>query len=202
MLKEYLQCLYRQFCAARGLSLSNNISNYSKEFIHWLSKNQLLLGEYADYLKYLEIGYDNPDTVEIGKGRYDTLIATGINVISPYANTISKANKNSYLFDSGQIILSYEFLLTLPEERILTHNPYSSKMICGWDKLHNSGKSISIGMFGLVSDCNAKEKIETLSLLTKTMNDDYTFNFDTDKDRYFCSLNSANQKKLVLAKRK
>ena len=75
-------------------------------------------------------------------------------------------------------------------------------MICGWDKLHISGKSISIGMFGLVSDYNAKEKIETLSLLTKTMNNDYTFNFDTDKDRYFCSLNSANQKKLVLAKRK
>lgn len=200
-MEKYINCLYKQFLAAIGCKpLENNKINFD-EFCHWLAKNKLLLKEYSDYLEYLKIDYDDFDTVEVGKGRYDTLATEDMVIISPYGSTFATGDAEFFIKNNLPYAHTADITIELMQKRFLTHNPYTASEIAEWYKLHNNGRLISIGMFGLTYDKNAKEKIALLQNLAKKMNDDYTIDYDTDNDRYFCTLNSRSYvKRLVKTK--
>ena len=76
-------------------------------------------------------------------------------------------------------------------DNLLTHNPYEEMIIYDWVKIHNSHLyDISIGMYGNIHDSNFTEKIKLLEDMSKQMDSDYSLDYDTDKDNYFCAINS------------
>lgn len=198
---EYINCLYKQFLAANGGKVSKNSKINYNEFGYWLAKNRLLLKEYSDYLQYLNVYYEDFETAEIGKGRYDTLATEDMSIISPYGNTLDCSNAKFIIKNNLPYAYTDGIIIELSQKNFLTHNPYKDFEIAEWYKLHNNDRSISIGMFGLISDKNYKAKIALLQNLAQKMCDDYTIDFDTDNDRYFCALNSRSYVKRLVKTR-
>lgn len=191
MFEKYLLCLFKQYCDARGLDVNNVINIYSNNFVDWLDKNKALLDDYIDYLNALGFDYIFDDVIEVGKGKYDSLAQYGVNLVSPFAETVGKFNSRLVINKDISLIIK-ENEITIPKEHILlTHNPYFESEIFGWNLIHNLGnKNISIGMFGNLDDEDISRKVRLLESLAEQMMDDYSFDYDTSNGNYFCSLNS------------
>ncbi len=191
MFEEYLLCLFKQYCDARGLDINNINNMYSNDFVDWIVLNKSLLNDYMDYLNTLGLNYSVVDIVEIGHGKYDSLFQYGVNIISTFSETIGKLNSRLFV-DKGIPLTIGQHGIEIPKEHIiLTHNPYFESEILSWYVIHNVGvKNISIGMFGKLSDEDTERKVELLVKLSKQMTDDYSLNYDTNNDSFFCSLNS------------
>ena len=188
---KYLLCLYKQYYEAKGLNSENLELDLSYGFIEWIANNKLLLKEYADYLTYIGFHYSSEDTIEVGKGRYDSIANRDTNVVSEFGPTLKRIQSQLIVHNGTPYVIAERDLLIPQQHIILTHNPYFNGEILKWASIHNLGEhNISVGMFGVVTDENAKEKIKVLEQLSKSMSDDFSFDFDTDKDKYFCSINS------------
>lgn len=195
MLDEYLLCLYKQYCEAKGIE-PLPVKVYPTQFLDWISENNYLLEDYMEYLHCLGFDYAKENTIEVGKGIFDSLKDHEIRLVSPFAETIGENNSRLMVVRGTPLILAKNEISIPNELTILTHNPYRISSIDGWNNVHNRGlKNISIGMFGRLNDENRKEKIGLLEDLAKTMTDDYSFNYDTNNGNYFVTLNS-NRKKL------
>lgn len=202
MFEMYLLCLFKQYCDARGLDINNMNNMYSNDFCDWIVQNKSLLSNYIDYLNVLGFGYPLDDVVEVGKGKYDSLSEYGVNVISTFAETVGKTNSRLFV-DRGMLFILRQGGIEMPKEHIiLTHNPYFESEVLSWYLIHNMGnKNISIGMFGKLDDADTIRKVELLEKLSKQMTEDYSFDYDTNSDSYFCSLNSKRYvKKRVLTR--
>ena len=195
MFNRYLLNLYKQYCDARGLIFNPiDVKNFSYDFLEWITKNKLMTKEYGDYLCYL--GHLNFKTVaEVGKGRYDSIASLEMAVISPYASDLSK--KELFVID-GVPLIEKSGKIVLPQQQILvTHNPYEEMRIMNWSLIHNFGDyDISIGMFGSIYDEDFSKKIKLIENISKQMTEDFVLDYDTDKDKYFCSLNSNRKVKI------
>ena len=202
MLEMYLLCLFKQYCDARGLDINNMNNMYSSDFSDWIVQNKSLLSNYIDYLNTLGFGYPVGDVVEVGKGKYDSLSQYGVNVISTFAETVGKTNSRLFVDRGMPFILRQGRIEISKEHIILTHNPYFESEVLGWYLIHNMGdKNISVGMFGKLGDVDTTRKVELLEKLSKQMTEDYSFDYDTDSNSYFCSLNSKRYvKKRILTR--
>lgn len=188
---NYLYCLFKQYCDAKGINPDCYDEVYKTEFHQWIYQNSYLLKTYLDYLLELGYPYLDGDTVEIGKGKHDSLSKYGMSIVSPFASTLGQKNSSFYVIEGLPLILGQNELTIPVEHTILTHNPYSTDRLSAWCQVHNKGnRNISIGMFGKIDDEDASKKIDTLSSLTRELNDDYTFMLDTYNGNYFCTLNS------------
>lgn len=191
MLEKYFRCLYKQYCEARSIDINKEQCELSSNFVEWIINNKLLLGEYVDYLFFLGFAYDERDVVEVGKGRYDSLATANMSVASEFGSTQEKNDSSLFIKNGVSYIINAKGIIVPPQHIILTHNPYFSEEVLNWFLIHNAGEqNISIGMFGNITDSNAKQKVKILDQVAKKMSDDYSFEFDLDKDKYFCSLNS------------
>lgn len=202
MLNKYLMFLYQQYCKAKGIDIVNNkFDKIDYNFLNWITQNKLLSNQYLDYLKYLGITFSK-SIIEVDKGRYDSIASTEMEVVSKVASSLGIENRELIIIGSTPIISSSKKNILPTTDIILTHNPYFIENLTNWNKIHNSGKyDISIGMYGSVYDEDFDEKIKYIESISKQMNDDYRIDFDTDKDNYFCTLNSnRKQKKLILTK--
>ena len=197
MFNRYLINLYKQYCDARGIECNPfDGKNLSYEFLEWIAINKLLAKEYSDYLAYL--GYCDSKTIaEVGKGRYDSISTDNMAVISPYADTLHLANSELLVID-GTPLVEQKGKLIIPQEQILlTSNPYEEMRIGNWSRIHNLGQyDISIGMFGNIHDEDFEKKIKLIEELSSRMTDDHSVDYDTDKDNYFCTLNSRRKVKV------
>lgn len=188
---KYLLNLYKQFCDARGMICNPfDFKKYENEFIYWLAHNKILTNQYREFL--LSLGYvDGKSISEIGKGVYDTLLLSDALIISPYAETMNLHNSELFMIGDCPLIQENGKILRPKTKVLLTHNPYEEMQIYNWFKIHNSGLyDISIGMYGNVHDGNYFSRIKMMEELSKRMIDDHEFDYDTDKDNYFCSINS------------
>ena len=200
MLQKYLWCLFKQFCDAKGLDVTNTSIMDSATFTEWVVQRQVLLFKYKGYLENLGFDYPIEDVLEIGKGQYDSLSSTGISIVSPFAETIGKSNSMLYVDKGIPLILQSSGIILPMEHTLLSYNPYFESEILNWYLIHNMGESnISIGMFGEIGDDDASRKVKLLQSLSKQMTDDYSFVYDTNEENYFCALNSQrNIKRKVL----
>ena len=197
MFNRYLLNLYKQYCDARGVICNPfDGKNLSYDFLEWITINKLMAKEYSDYLLYL--GYLKSKTVaEVGKGRYDSITSKEMAVISPYADTLELPKSELFVID-GVPLIEQGGKIVLPEQQILlTHNPYDEMRIINWSRVHNMGDyDISIGMFGSIYDEDFSKKIKLIEEISKRMTEDHVIDYDTDKDKYFCSLNSKRKVKV------
>jgi len=196
MLNKYLLCLYKQYCSARGIECKiENFYELSFEFTKWIAENKLLSKEYFDYLVHLGV-LSSKKVLEVDKGRYDTISQGTFEVVSPFASSIGLENKELLLIGGVPLISSAEKLIIPDTDIILTHNPYFSESLTNWWKIHNAGEyDISIGIYGCVYDEDFDEKIKFIKHLSSRMSEDHRIDYDTDEDRYFCTLNSIRNKK-------
>lgn len=197
MISNYLLNLYKQYHNARGITYNQReIEQLSYDFLEWIAINKLLTQEYWNYLSYL--GYVNCKTIaEIDKGRYDSIISDNITIISSYANTMQLPKKRLLIVKGMPLIESNNKLSLMQQEVLLTYNPYLSITIDSWPSVHNLGEyDISIGMFGSIYDKDIDSKLKVIEEIAKKMQDDYKVDYDTDKDKYFCSLNSKRKVKI------
>ena len=192
-MKQYINILWEQFCNRKGIRLDNK--DYEDDFMNWIIENKLLLENYKKFLESIGIVLEEDDVLEIGKGKYDSLESPVIRSISPF-----KKEKSYLVVEQGLPLIITRDNISIPQERLLlTHNPYFESEILSWHRIHNRGeKNISIGMFGKITDEDALRKYQLLEELSHQMTDDYTFDYSTDKDDYYVSLNS---KRKVLLKR-
>ena len=201
-MNEYLLNLYKQFCDTRGITCNLfDLKKYESEFIEWIAQNNQLTSIFRKYL--LSLGYfDGKSISEIGKGIYDSLLLSDSHIISPHAKTMNLPNSRLYL--AGSILFIQENgMIYSPNTKILhTHNPYEKTEVSNWYRIHNSGLyDISIGMYGNIHDNNISKRLDLIEKIAKRMIDDYEFNYDTDRDNYFCSLNSKRKVKTKIKKR-
>ena len=197
MFNRYLLNLYKQYCDARSVVCNPfDGKNLSYDFLEWITINKLMAKEYSDYLLYL--GHLESKTVaEVGKGRYDSIASEEMTIISPYADTLELLKRELFVIDGVPLIEQGEKIV-LPEEQILlTHNPYDEMRIINWSRVHNMGDyDISIGMFGSIYDKDFSKKVKLIEEISKRMTEDHVIDYDTDKDKYFCSLNSKRKVKV------
>lgn len=197
MFNRYLLNLYKQYCDARGVVCNPfDGKNLSYDFLEWITINKLMAKEYSDYLLYLG-HFESKTVAEVGKGRYDSIASEEMAIISPYADTFELPKRELFVID-GVPLIEQGGKIVLPEEQILlTHNPYDEMRIINWSRVHNLGEyDISIGMFGSIYDEDFLKKVKLIEEISKQMTKDHVIDYDTDKDKYFCSLNSKRKIKV------
>lgn len=204
MLNKYLLCLYKQYCSAKGIDCKiENYHELSFEFTKWIAQNKLLSKEYFDYLVHLGV-LSCKKVIEVDKGRYDSIAQEEIKVVSRHASSLGLENKELILIGGVPLIEESGKLIIPDTDILLTHNPYFSESLTNWWRIHNAGEyDISIGMYGSIYDEDFNEKIKLIEQLSSKMSDDHRVDYDTDQDRYFCTLNSTRNKKvkeLILTK--
>lgn len=197
MFNRYLLNLYKQYCDARGIVCNPfDGKNLSYDFLEWITINKLMAKEYSDYLLYLE-HLKSKTVVEVCKGRYDSIASEKMAIISPYADTLGLPNSELFIID-GVPLIERGGKIVVPEEQILlTHNPFDEMRIINWSRVHNiRSYDISIGMFGSIYDEDFSKKVKLIEEISKRMTEDHVIDYDTDKDKYFCSLNSKRKVKV------
>lgn len=193
-MEEYLRKLYNQYCETQGkVYIKPNID----EFTEWIAINKKLLQNYKDY--QMNIGYITSKTIaEIGKGKYDSISDKEIEIISPYAETLKKQNRRLVIMEGIPLIINKTEVQEPIQEILLTHNPYD-KEIFNWKDVHNNGLyDINIGVFGHVYDKDYIKKLKLIKKLSTGMNDDFIIDYETNKDEYYCSINSKRKQKIKI----
>lgn len=169
---------------------SLNVDLNNDDFISWIAENHLLCYKYKDYLFDIGVLQDE-DYLEIGKGLYDSISKSETNSSTIFGDTINAPKSSFILLDENPILISDRELIVPEQKIILTHNAHVCYDISRWYQIHNGGRyDISVGVYGSIYDEDIKQKIRQVELLACKMSDDYTIDYDTDKDNYYFSLNS------------
>lgn len=202
ILNRYILNLYKQYCDAIGIICEpSNITNLADSFIEWVAQNKLLSNKYKEYL--LSLGYiEGKSLYEIGKGKYDSISSDKSRIISPYGETLGQENLDFFIIGNTPLIQRNKEIIVPDIDVFLTHNPFEEMHAENWFRMHNAGlNDISIGVYGSIYEDDFNKKIKFLEMLSSKMTEDHRIDFDTDKDKYFCTLNSERKiKRLILTK--
>ena len=93
-MEKYLNKLIEQFASARGIKhIDVNSKNFINEFCQWIKENKLTSGKYLALVSCMNDSAYSSDSVEVGKGMYDTLaLGTRASIITPYSNNLENKN--------------------------------------------------------------------------------------------------------------
>lgn len=175
-----------------------NSRDFILEFGAWLKNYQKIAEEYTKFLNECGFKFGNSFCAEVGKNSYDSVVIPyQTKIITPDSSEFK--NMDSDRIIEGNIIINdmTPILIRKDKENVeiprlvidtyMTQNPYTSKDIKGWEKLHNSGEfNIMIGAFGNIQDKDKEDKIAELkNFEDKLTTDDYKIEYETDGDKYF-----------------
>lgn len=183
---------------------------YSKAFSDWLRKRRKMGEKYSRMLQETGIlDFDDPYTVEVGKGCLDTLVKESSNlIITPYPKgfdirigriIISPGFKVNYgvptLFARDDV--TEKSITSNHQLTFMTQNPYTSAHIKNWEQLYNSGNSeIIVGVFGDIHDKDKAEKIRQLETIERKTQGSLAKMEETDGDTYLTVV-ASNPKHLL-----
>lgn len=193
---NYLINLYARYCLARGICFDiRNILN-DNEFYNWIIKLKKNTKTYELFLEYLGIIFSKYSTIELNKGKYDTLDNT--TKISLY----TKPRRNLEIYRSLPIIIDNASIYEASNFSLfLTHNPLKNEDIIKLIQLHKLGLNIILGMYGKLSDKDKRRKLEVLKTLQSTLSDT-SLHVETLDDNYFACLKDKDHiKERILVKR-
>lgn len=209
MVSSYCDILKKQYQLARGISIFNNSKEENSEFIEWIKQQQKNKEYYQHYLLVSGLYYNESTSLEIGKGKYDTITSpdTRATLVTEYAQSFQKGNVPEMLFCGKiQATKDYQFVLTENKPNrnhthvffdninlFYTQNPYSTQVLPTLAQIHNSGKSIVVGAFGNLDDKDRIAKIKQLKKVKELLigekykevylyvNDSYIYFIHTNK---------------------
>lgn len=193
---KYIFNLYKQYCASIGKEYNEfNIIN-DFEFILWIESLSKQTKLYGEYLKYLYGDLKSSNTIEIGKGKYDSLGDKLVTIVSPFAETLGYRNCELIVQEDKAYVIMGTRVFTVDGCNLyLTHNPFVKNSIVDMTVLHSKGKNICLGMYGSVNDKDKNLKIQLLEKTLEKMSDGIEFCYDTLDDTYFCCVKSKEKVK-------
>ena len=101
--KRIVRLLEEKYVLARGYKKMKSISE--KDFIRWIFERKQIGSEYVNFLENLNLSIKTPETAEIGKSMFDTIVSSfDTTVITPYD-----------YFETGKRILKYDFFPNIKE---------------------------------------------------------------------------------------
>lgn len=181
-MEKYLNKLMEQFISARGIKNPDvNSSEFINDFSEWIRESKLISGYYVSFLDYLNGRAFTSDSVEIGKGKYDSLAACSDSlIVTPYTDgledseRIIKGEFSARGFGNGPVILTKGKLQLVDPSinRFMTHNPYTASDIRNWERIHNNGNNITVGVYGSIYDKDINEKLKQMKQLKDKLQDD------------------------------
>lgn len=196
---NYLLYLYNQYCAAEGKEFIeyNILDDYG--FLDWLSKLRKNTDMFGEYLMNLNVELGRDRSIELGKGRYDSLGKDYSTIVSPFAMTMGLKNTKLTMNPTEAFIIVNSRRFKIPSgTTIYTQNPFEKYDIKNIIHMHNIGMGICLGFYGDLRDEDRKLKLEILKSVYQSLDDDVEYSYDTDQDNYYALVRSS---RLVLRKR-
>ncbi|MBE6160514.1 MAG: hypothetical protein E7157_05675 [Lactobacillales bacterium] len=174
---EYIQKLMQQFINSQGIkNIDVNSIEFKKEFVMWIDERKNISEGYIKLLEKLKVPYNTSEMVEIGKGKYDSIVLNNGSTIMLTPYLMEKGNNPLCLYRftvedmKPAVILNNGNIRNVPLKSIMTHNPYDESDICDWEKLFNHDScNITIGIFGKHEDKDKKSKIKMLEDFKKEL---------------------------------
>lgn len=182
--------LYKQYCLATGKVYDKfNLLN-DDDFFLWIKLLKTQTEIYSYYLEYLDINLSSDSSMEIGKGKYDSIGSSLVTIVSPYADTLGYRNSNITVCGNiPYVIMGTSIYDASNCEMFLTHNSCDS-IINKLVLLHKCNYSICVGVYGSISDKDKNDKINMLENILKECCDNLELNFDTLGGNYFSCIRS------------
>lgn len=186
---EYMAKIIRQFEEAKGESVKNiHLEVYLATLKEFIKERQRIKNTYRFFLSSLSLDFNDEDTVEIGKGRYDTLVTGSdrTSMITPYIRGLE--NKNRIIIPSTFKVLQNGIILSdspYTFKTYMTQNPYSIEDIENFEKIDGN---LIFGIYGNIYDKDRKYKIQTLYNLNKRLDNNFMIDGGTFDDKYCYTL--------------
>lgn len=195
MNKIYLLKLLQQFHEADGI-ISERTAD--EEFLQWLKQYQGVLLELKKYYYFLGLDIDDFDSIEIGKGKLDSIVLDKDKCASEFIKPMSEI----IIFDNSIIKASSECVRCVNDiDLFFIYNPYDCDQIKKICDIYKLDQFIAISMCGKNFD---KDKINKLAIMKKirdSLGDNILESYEENQDNYFCSLYSKRHiKKLIKTK--
>lgn len=198
-MEKYFNILMKQFADSAGVkNIDIKSDDFIAEFISWVVAQQSVYKNYKDLLRDCNLWPTNlASTVEVGKGKYDSLLKkenSGI-LISPYADTITKKenlillNSENMFLDNYQIINENEddaLRYMLWSNLIMNHNPLNEELINNFKIMHNKYNiPFILGVCGNSFDSDMISKRKQLENVVEGFEGKIIMNAYTKADQYF-----------------
>lgn len=202
MKSKYILLLYKQYCESVGKQYDKFNIITDTEFIIYLSLLTKRTIDYGNYLNYLGLCLTNDTTIELNKGKYDSLGKELVTIVSPFAETLDCQNSDLVVCDNNPIVIMGTSVFTADNcDLFITHNPIVRHSISDIALLHNIGANVCIGIHGKISDKDRDIKLKMLEDCATEMYDDIGFYYDTEGDNYYSCIKSERKiKKHILTK--
>lgn len=202
MKSKYMLLLYKQYCESVGKKYDKFNIITDTEFIIYLSLLTKCTINYGNYLNYLGLCLTNDTTVELNKGKYDSLGKELVTIVSPFAETLDYQNSELLVCDNNPIVIMGTSVFTVDNcDLFVTHNPIIRSSVSNITLLHNIGANVCIGIYGKISDKDKKEKFKMLKDCAEKMSNNIGFYYDTEGDNYYSCIKSERKiKKHILTR--
>ena len=186
----YIFNLYRQYCLAVGKVYDKfNLLN-DDDFFLWIKLLKTQTEIYSYYLEYLDVNLSSDSSMEIGKGKYDSIGSSLVTMVSPYADTLGYRNSDITVCGNiPYVIMGTSIYDASNCEMFLTHNSYDS-IISKLISLHECNYSICVGFYGSISDKDKNDKLNMLENILKECCDNLELSSDTLDGNYFSCIRS------------
>lgn len=207
-----LDNLINQFIQAEAIKHPDiNSKEFLQDFSNYLKQMQHHAKVYTKFLSSLGFDFKEENTVEVGKGKDDT-------VVIPYNTNIITTDPEYRFLDvdqkriiAGKMIVCSKFaflyngqnITRLPHymRNIMTQNPYNEKEIDGFDDLHNyNNANIIVGMYGSIHDGDIKHKVSMLKNLKHRLNANIIEDYGLNDETYFYVVGSSLKEEKVKSK--
>ena len=175
MKSKYILLLYKQYCDSVGKQYDIFNITTDTEFIIYLSLLTKRTINYANYLNYLGLCLTNDTTIELNKGKYDSLGKELVTIVSPFAETLGCQNSELLVNNNPLVVMGSSVFIADNCDLFLTHNPIIKQSISDIALLHNIGANVCIGIHGIISDKDRDQKLKMLEACETKMSDDIGF---------------------------
>jgi len=204
MKSKYILLLYKQYCDSIGKQYDKFNILTDTEFIAYVSLLTKRTIDYGNYLNHLGLYFNSETTIELNKGKYDSLGKELVTIVSPFAETLNCQNSELLFYDSNPIVIIGTSVFSIDNcDLFMTHNPTVRHSISDIALLHNNGENVCIGIYGKISDKDRDAKLQMLEDCATKMSDGIGFYYDTEGDNYYSCIKSERKiKKHILTKKK
>ena len=206
-MESFRKELLEQYKNSQGIkSTSTNQKIYMIDFIPWLLELEKIGGNYTEFLKYLDLPFDDYYCAEIGKSFLDSVVKNyKTTIITPNIDGFSNIDNTRIINGQFEIINSKPTILlpdgnskydgriqTLSSIRTyMTQNPYRQHDIANFAKLHNSNEaSIILGVYGSVHDHDIEDKIIQLRTILDKANINMNESYEENNGEYYYVISS------------
>lgn len=174
---KYIDNLVEQFIKAEGITKYDlDSKEFLREFSEWLKERQMMGKIFTSLLDEMEIKYNSFNTAEVGKTSFDSICKDySTTIITPYVYGFERRNN---LFETPFYVDMFGNPIIHRHNNIemintyMTYNPYEAQNVHNWDKMHNEGKNIIVGIFGSENDKDIIKKSILLDAFIELLDED------------------------------